>query len=141
MLTRNLHILVKYSLIASLTTALEETDAENAKRSRSGEAVRSHATRQGAEEGESAWKMQTELDELKRKCEILERTRATSDKRCKEVEERAEQEADQVAAIVENLRLSMEEQLDELRQEHDKVLQERDAAESQLQVQLTAGER
>lgn len=103
--------------------------------------MRSHATRQGAEEGESAWKMQTELDELKRKCEILERTRATSDKRCKEVEERAEQEADQVAAIVENLRLSMEEQLDELRQEHDKVLQERDAAESQLQVQLTAGER
>lgn len=131
----------KNSLIASLTTALEETDAENAKWSRTGEAVRPHTSRQGAEEGKSVGEMQDKLDELKRRCEILERTRATSDKRCKEVEERAEQEADQVAAIVENLRLSMEEQLDELRQEHDKVLQERDAAETQLQVQLTAGEK
>lgn len=73
-----------------------------------------------------------EVVAMRKKCSMLEKALQDSEKKRKQAQVEAEEEADQMATIVENMRHAMVEQLKDLREEHEKVGFERDIALAKL---------
>ena len=113
-------VVSKDQFIVSLTSKLET--------------LRNQTERSRTEEGREQDVLESELMVSRSQCQTLEKALDECEKRRKQVEVQAMEEAESMATLVEDLRHKMEEQLKDLRAEHERVELERDNAVAELKL-------